>query len=79
MYKVYFSRGIEYLIDEELIGEAETVEEATKLAAKALDSTPYKDNPYWRFLMGAQGTFIDYGSYSKYIAIIPPLTPEDIK
>ena len=78
-YKVYLSSSLEYLQNEQLIGGAETAQEACKLAGEYLSANNFHQEPYWRFLMGSTATFIDYGSYSKFIAIVPPLSMADLE
>jgi hypothetical protein len=35
-------------------------------------------NHYWRLLLTSTATFIDYGSWSKFIAIIPPISMKEL-
>ena len=72
-YKVFLTSSIEHLKYEVLLGEAETYREACKLIS---DNVP--DNKYWRFLMNDTGTFIDYGSWSRFAAIVPPVPMKEM-
>ena len=72
-YKVYFSTSIEVLENLELLGEADTYKEACKIIS---DHTP--ENPYWRLLLGTAATFIDFGSWSKFAAIVPAVPTKEI-
>ena len=76
-YKIYTSDWIEKLVNEQLIGEANSYQEACALIKQQIPQSV--DNPYWRLLLAQEATFIDYGSYSKFVAIMPPLTIDEIK
>ena len=73
-YKLFLSSSIEILQDEELIGEANTYPAACKEINKQLSARGLRQDPHWRFLMSENATFIDFGSYSKFIAIVPPIS-----
>lgn len=77
-YKIYQSRSIEELKDAELIGGADSYKEVCKVIKDYLSVNNFHQEPYWRFLMCEHATVIDYGSYSKYMAIVPPLTMEEM-
>ena len=77
-YKIYQSRSIEELKDAELIGGADSYKEACKVIKDYLSVNSFHQEPYWRFLMCKHATIIDYGSYSKYMAIVPPLSMEEM-
>jgi hypothetical protein len=78
-YKIYQSKSIEELKDAELIGGANSCKEACKVIQDYLAVNSFhQEQPYWRFLMCEHATIIDYGSYSKYMAIVPPLSMEEI-
>ena len=76
-YKIYTSDWIEKLVNEQLIGEADSYQEACKVIKEQIPQSA--DNPYWRLLLAQEATFIDYGSYSKFVAIMPPLTMDEIQ
>ena len=76
-YKIYTSDWIDELVNEQLIGEANSYQEACVLIKQQIPQSA--DNPYWRLLLAQEATFIDYGSYSKFVAIMPPLTIDEIK
>lgn len=76
-YKIYTSAWIEKLVNEQLIGEADSYQEACKVIKGQIPLAA--ENPYWRLLFAQEATFIDYGSYSKFIAIVPPLTMNEIE
>ena len=74
-YKIFFTDSIEVLHNEELIGEADTFVEACKI----LNQDPVAaTNRYWRYLLGDVATFIDYGSYSRFAAIVPPVSMKEL-
>lgn len=77
-YKIYQSKSIEELKDAELIGGADSYKEACKVIQDYLAVNNFHQEPYWRFLMCEHATVIDYGSYSKYMAIVPPLSMEEM-
>ena len=74
-YKIFFTDSIEVLANEELIGEADTFVEACEI----LNQDPVAaTNRYWRYLLGDVATFIDYGSYSRFAAIVPPVPMKEL-
>ena len=74
-YKIFFTDSLEVLNNEELIGEANTFVEACKI----LKQDPIAaTNRYWRYLLGDIATFIDYGSYSRFAAIVPPVPTKEL-
>ena len=78
-YNLYLSSNIEVLSqDAEHFGMADSYSEACRIIQHYLKDNGYKDNHYWRFLMNDTATFIDFGSWSKFIAIIPPIPMKEI-
>lgn len=73
-YKVFLTDSIECLENEELLGEAEDFQTACKIISAG---TPKYDG-YWRFVMGKTATFVDYGSWSKFAAIVPPVSKKEM-
>lgn len=73
-YKIFTSTNIEMLENEVCIGEANTYQGACKAITQYLTDNNQHQEPYWRFLMNETATFIDYGSWSKFIAIVPPVS-----
>ena len=78
MYKAFLTDSIEVLENEQLIGGAPSSIEMLKTIKEYLAVNNFHQDPYWRFIMGENATFIDYGSWSKFIAIIPPLQMKDL-
>lgn len=72
-YKIFLTDSIETLQNEELIAEANTFEEACHTLSEALRERGYGNSPYWRFLMHSFATVIDFGNWSKFAAIVPPV------
>ena len=70
-YKVYLTNSIVSLINEKQIGNANTYQEACDVIREEVPGA--KSNPYWRILMCEYATIIDYGSYSHFAAIVPPV------
>lgn len=77
-YKIYQTDSIEVLKNEKLIGGANSYQEICKTVNDYLAVNNFHQDNYWRFIMGANATFIDYGSWSKFIAVIPPLSTADM-
>lgn len=77
-HKIYLTDSIEILQNEVLIGSADTFQEAGKIINNYLDANGIHREPYSRYLMGETATFIDFGSWSKFIAVIPPFTMQEM-
>ena len=77
-YKIFLSDSIEVLKNEELLGEANDYKEASAVIELKLQEKGLYQEPYWRFLMDSTATFIDFGSWSKFIAIVPPISMAEI-
>ena len=73
-YKIFFTDSLEVLKNEELIGEANSFEEIRLI----LKSKLQRVTPYWRYLLAENATFIDYGSWSRFAAIVPAVTMREI-
>jgi hypothetical protein len=76
-YKIFLSNSISALEDEQLIGGADSYKEACQVIKDYLSVNNFHQEPYWRILMDSNATFIDYGSWSKFIAIVPPISQKD--
>lgn len=72
-YKVFISDDINVLENEEFIGDANTYQEACKILSTSIKEKNFYSDSYWRILMGSTATFIDFGSWSKFGAIVPPV------
>lgn len=72
-YKIFLTESLEVLENEELIGEANTYNEACSVITEELLARGFRKEPYWRILAGANATFIDFGSWSNFVTIIPPV------
>ena len=77
-YHIYTSESIEIIKNGKLIGAADSYQEACQVINEYLDTINFKGDGYWRFLMNDTATFIDYGSWSKFIAIIPPIPMKEM-
>lgn len=73
-YKVMTAPWCEEPQEKEEIGSADTFQECCQVLKKYIIEQGYEETPYWRFLMGKQTTFIDFGVSGKYGAIQPPIT-----
>ena len=78
-YKIYQTTSIEALENKQIIGVANSYQEACKVIKEFLAVNSFHQDPYWRILMGDKATFIDYGSWSKFMAIIPPVSREEME
>ena len=76
-YKVYFTKSIDRMLDEEFIGSSKTFEGACAIAKAELAKRSYHESPYWRYLLAPDATYIDFGNWSIFIAITPRVTQED--
>lgn len=76
-YKVFFTDSLNTLKNEQLLGGAETFQEACRLIKMHLPEGEMID--YWRFLLDDTATFIDYGSRSHFAAIIPPVPVDEMR
>lgn len=77
-YKIFTTDSIEVLQNEECIGAADTIEELMAQATDYLEEAGICSSPYWRYLMGDIATFIDFGSWSKFLAVVPPVTMAEL-
>lgn len=75
-YKIFTSDSIETLYNEIEIGAADNYQDACIVIKKAIPQAAA--NHYWRLSLGENATFIDYGSWSKFVAIVPPVSIEEI-
>lgn len=77
-HKIYLSDSIEVLSHEQLIGEANSYQEACRVIDGYLAINNFHQDPYWRIIMGDIATFIDYGSWSRFAAIVPPVNTKEL-
>ena len=78
IYKIFLSDSIEVLKNEQLIGGANSYKEACQIIRDHLAVNQFYQEPYWRILIGETATFIDYGSWSRFAAIVPPIALEEM-
>ena len=78
-YTVYISNQIDALSDEVKIGEADDFESACQVLDEYLKSSNHVVTPYWRYLLCSEATFIDFGSWSKFGAVVPEEPIEEIE
>lgn len=76
-YKAFLSDSIEVLRNEELICEGNSYQEICSTLNEYFQEHQIYTEPYWRLLLGSTATFIDFGSWSKFVAIVPPI-PENV-
>lgn len=77
-YTVYLTQSIEALINEKIITTADTFKEARISIVEYLDTHNLGNNHYWRYLLAEDATYIDFGSWSKFVAITPPVSMEEM-
>lgn len=78
-YHVYqVTAATEELTDKQLVGVANSYQEACTVIKDFLAVNRTYQDPYWRFIMSSEATFIDYGSWVKWMAIVPPISEEEI-
>lgn len=78
-YTVYTSNQIDALSDEIKIGEADDFQGACQVLREYLKSSKHITTPYWRYLLDSEITFIDFGSWSRFGAIVPAVPLKEIK
>ena len=74
-HKVYFTNSIEKELNPEYIGEFNTVKEMWDIVNPRLK---HKER-YCRFLLADDATYIDYGSYSTFLRVVPPITMQELE
>ena len=77
-YTIYISDSIEQLVNEFPIGAADSYQDACKTLSAWLRDNGKQEEPYWRICLGETATFIDYGSWSKFAVIVPPISMEEL-
>ena len=78
-YHIYQTTSIESLENKELIGVANSYQEACRVIKEFLALNRAYQDPYWRFVMGTEATFVDYGSWTKFMAIVPPVSAAEME
>ena len=74
-HRLYLSESIDSKINETLLGEFDTVQE---MWALSYSYDIGRRSQYCRYLMGAEFTSIDFGSWSKFLLVEPSLSMEDL-
>ena len=77
-YRIFQAGAICKLEDARPIGAANSFQEACKIIKDYLAVNNFYQDPYWRFIMDSSATFIDYGSYSQFMAIVPPVSHQEM-
>ena len=73
-HKIYLTNSIsEITNDAQYLGEAETLQEMWQL----FSATGIKSEMYSRYILDEKITFVDYGSWSRFLAAEPAFTIED--
>ena len=72
-HKIYLTSSIENITEDAVeIGAASSFDAACRIIHEFLDSKDFRKDKYWRYCMCDNATFIDFGSWSRFIAIAPP-------
>ena len=78
-YKLYLTNSIEQIDPEAtLFNSASSFTEARKKIVAYLNEQGIERNPYWRWLLAEDATYIDFGSWSKFVAITPPVSMKEM-
>ena len=77
-YCIFLSDSISVLVNEELLGKAKTFKEVREVINRELDKRGYQQDSYWRYSLDSNATFIDFGSWSKFIAVVPPISMQEL-
>jgi hypothetical protein len=78
-YIVYISSQIDALSNEVKIGEADNLEDACQiLDAYLKKSFAHITQPYWRYSLYNDAIFIDFGCWSKFGAVVPAVSIEEM-
>lgn len=75
-YRIYFTSSLERIVNGQFIAAADSYQEVIQKIKEQPAVAEF--NSYWRFLLGEEYTFIDYGSWSRFIAIDPAIPREEI-
>jgi hypothetical protein len=78
-HQIYLSDSIYSLVNKEIIGEADTYKEACAVIKEGLAQKGLEQEPYWRIVLDPEVTFIDFGSWSKFAAIVPAIDPKEME
>jgi hypothetical protein len=77
-YHIYQTTSIESLENKQIIGVANSYQEACEIIKSYLAVNSFHQDSYWRLLLGDKATFIDYGSWTKFMAIVPPVSNKEL-
>lgn len=79
MYTIYTTKSIAELREEKAVATANTPKEAVRAINNYLVDNNIAKERYMRFLFNPDVTTVDYGSYSTFMAIVPPLSISDLE
>ena len=66
------------LKNETHMGSANNYRDICKVINNYLNEHNFYQEPYWRFLMDPNATLIDFGCWSKFVAIVPPVSNKEM-
>jgi hypothetical protein len=78
-HSVYLSASIESLTKDKIfIGEAATADEMWRIVDKFLKENGFRKEKYCRYIMKEDVTFIDFGSWTRFIVVEPAFTHKEL-
>ena len=77
-HQVFLTDSIETLSNPIDVGSAENYNETCLLMSRFLEDNNMQSDLHWRFIMGEAMTTIDFGSWSQFFAVIPPVTLKEL-
>ena len=77
-HKVFLTDSLEALENKEFLGGADSYQEACLAINEGVATRGLHQEPYWRVLLAKDATYIDFGSWSKFAAIVPPVDMKEL-
>lgn len=77
-HQVFLTDSIETLSNVVDVGCAENYQKTCQLMSRYLEDNEMQSDLHWRFIMGDTMTMVDFGSWSKFFAVIPPVTIKEM-
>ena len=78
-HMIYLTSSIEKITEDAIeIGAVSSFDEACRIIHKFLESSGFRKDKYWRYCLAQDATFIDFGSWSRFIAITPPFSNKEM-
>lgn len=77
-YQVFLSKSIETFDPSTCIGNAVSYQDACQQIDEYLNFHKIRQDSNWRVLLAKEATFIDFGSWSTFAAIVPPVDMKEL-